>query len=784
MADAQALGFPTTQSLEYAANNGEPATVPVVDIINSRYPQFTWVATTVSVFIALSIVVSFNAVGLGTKHVLDGMAVSGFRAFGKKLGISAQAIHDAVITWGGASHAGNHATQHKATQPISDYGVVAVPTPTAEHAHPHHSHSNVPEATGIRGAFQRSWHSFKRAMYQLKTNKAARGMVASRAAFYIIVFGLVLLIALSNPQGFITVLEVFTSLALNSSGGIFIAVIYFTAVLPKGLGGCGAPEITQASVDAKKAERKEARRASQEAAALAADVDAATAAADRARADSEDSDDFDDEEKLLTLPPLDQVPLRPRTLGLSLFWGRLLSGFSLITFLIAVFYDAYSAVEDQATVVAGIFTLLIAFFCFWSFAIRPYIASLLWFDICKPELREREIDGVLAIDGIYHSSERAVPAGEGGHGTHVGPVAIGIARRASIDVTTPLTGGAAGRRSSQTGAGGVKRTSIVASAGAGEGIMTVGSTLGADAAAGQHPAALGRHTTAGISMKEVVHRIASTHETNADAAEGAEGTSSESAGNYGSTLGLSSANAASPASGSAVSPAGVVIVAHSGGEKVGSPHPHYTQQQGAPSVKATPAPAVVINAMGGAAAAGSATTTINSIPPHPPRKFLSFVWSVISTRNPAEQVIPILGCVGIILLHLEGSISSKGIDATSVLGGVLLVVNHFLLTSAYGGFVPGSYSRKSDESGLFSPNTKRKMKTYSEAPGGVVAFSRFIDAVGLVLIMAAAIISADSNGASSAQGGVGLPIGVAIVMLLLALFRVVMAAASSGRCGR
>lgn len=811
--DASKQGFPASQSLEYAANNGEPATTPVVTIINQQYPQFTWVATTVSIFIAVSIVVSFNAVGLGTRHVLDGMAVSGFRAFGKKMGISAQSIHDAIVTWGGASHAGNHEKQHKNTQPAVDYGVVAVPAPDASHQHAHHAHHGYP-TTGVAGAWHRFIHSANKAWYQLRHNPAARGMVASRGVFYIIVFGLVLLVALLNPQGFITVLEVFTSLALNSSGGIFVAIIYLTAVLPKGLGGCGAPEITQASIDAKRAERKkEARRASQEAAALveatetAARVDAEAATArpsavvrrcSEVSSDSDDdSVDNDDEERLLTLPPLDQVPIRPRVLGLNLFWARLLSGFSLVAFFVAVAYDAYSAVEEKETVVAGIFALLVSLLCFWSFAMRPYLASLLWLDVCfKPELREREIDGVLSIDGVFSGKVRPVGADDGfggGSGKHAGTVAVGIARRASADVTTPLTGG--GRKQQQQGKN--KRGSsdaVGSSAGAGEGIVVTapgaGPTLDAAAVTevGGH---LRRGGTAGISMKEVAHRSKSSEaEGKDDPSEGG------SAADYGSSLGLGSGSGSggAAAGGSAVvSPGGVVVVTHvSGGEKISTGHSpadhhHHHHHQGGKSKGSTQAPAVVINSMQSTSAGGVGSTAINSVvavPPQPPRKFLSFVWTVISTRNPAEQIVPILACIGVVLLHLQGCVDSTVANALSIAGGLLVVVSHFVTTLLFGGSVPGSYSRIADETGFFSPNTKKKLKTFVEAPPLAIGISRLVDAVGCLLILAAGVVAASSSAASSATGGAGLPAGVAVGMLLLAVVRVVMAGASSGLCGR
>ena len=53
--------------------------------------------------------------------------------------------------------------------------------------------------------------------------------VAFRVILYVACFGLIMVVALLNPQSFLLVLEVFTSLALNIEGGAGIAVIYFLA---------------------------------------------------------------------------------------------------------------------------------------------------------------------------------------------------------------------------------------------------------------------------------------------------------------------------------------------------------------------------------------------------------------------------------------------------------------------------------------------------------------------------------------------------------------------------
>jgi hypothetical protein len=48
-------------------------------------------------------------------------------------------------------------------------------------------------------------------------------------SLYIICWGTVLVIAMINPRSFLTILEVFTSLALNLESGVFIAFMLYTS---------------------------------------------------------------------------------------------------------------------------------------------------------------------------------------------------------------------------------------------------------------------------------------------------------------------------------------------------------------------------------------------------------------------------------------------------------------------------------------------------------------------------------------------------------------------------
>jgi amino acid permease len=61
-----------TISLEHAREEGEIATVPLTDIIKKDHSTWTWVSIAVQIFIAVSVTVSFFALGSGLKHILDG----------------------------------------------------------------------------------------------------------------------------------------------------------------------------------------------------------------------------------------------------------------------------------------------------------------------------------------------------------------------------------------------------------------------------------------------------------------------------------------------------------------------------------------------------------------------------------------------------------------------------------------------------------------------------------------------------------------------------------------
>ena len=71
-------------SLAAAAANGEISTVPLIEVIHSSYPQYSWIGTVVGIFVLISVSVSFMALGTGLKHVIDGVVLARTGMYGRR----------------------------------------------------------------------------------------------------------------------------------------------------------------------------------------------------------------------------------------------------------------------------------------------------------------------------------------------------------------------------------------------------------------------------------------------------------------------------------------------------------------------------------------------------------------------------------------------------------------------------------------------------------------------------------------------------------------------------
>ena len=170
-----------------ALETGTITTDVLVAILNRDHPEYGWLAGIVSAFVVFSVTVSFLALGLGMKHVLDGYATSVYNIIIKrrrrKRG-SSSLVAAPAVDGVGDGHADGDGT---------DGAQVDVAR--------HQDHS-----------------------YQLRAlDKTVHGTVYAAA------FGAILILAWSNPESFFTVLERFASLAINFESGIFVIIMYVTA---------------------------------------------------------------------------------------------------------------------------------------------------------------------------------------------------------------------------------------------------------------------------------------------------------------------------------------------------------------------------------------------------------------------------------------------------------------------------------------------------------------------------------------------------------------------------
>jgi len=63
-------------SLTNSLKNGEISTIPLIQIIENNYKEYLWIAYCVTIFILISVSVSYLTLGTGLRHVLDGIANS------------------------------------------------------------------------------------------------------------------------------------------------------------------------------------------------------------------------------------------------------------------------------------------------------------------------------------------------------------------------------------------------------------------------------------------------------------------------------------------------------------------------------------------------------------------------------------------------------------------------------------------------------------------------------------------------------------------------------------
>jgi hypothetical protein len=268
-AQAVAQGLPGDASLERAAALGQISTVAVSSIVDAKFPQFKWVSGGVSVFIALSISVSFVIMGTGLKSVLEGVAMA---KFWTHVGSADEGLHQGMVLGEGdgprsraasavgvPSLAGPASVAAATPQSAARVGAALFATPpsgslaanstAAAASSPGGSSSRLRTAarlvrfanqvmdvygvfsarvlallsTGAAEASRFTYIVLARRVPWIKSEAGRRRLLLGFA------FGLVLLLALLNPGSFLFALEVFTSLALNLSSGTLVALMFSAA---------------------------------------------------------------------------------------------------------------------------------------------------------------------------------------------------------------------------------------------------------------------------------------------------------------------------------------------------------------------------------------------------------------------------------------------------------------------------------------------------------------------------------------------------------------------------
>ncbi|KAG2374259.1 hypothetical protein C9374_010829 [Naegleria lovaniensis] len=146
-------------SLHKSKEKGEISTVPIIEIIKLKYPQYVWLGYFVQFFISLSITVSFCTMSAGAKHMLDGY-VKTFEMAQQRVGSVASRFSEFLYS----------------------------------------------------------------KMTFLK-HKPSRMSLLLKIVLYGATFLPTYVMAQINPRSFLTVMEVFTSMALNLESGFFISLI-------------------------------------------------------------------------------------------------------------------------------------------------------------------------------------------------------------------------------------------------------------------------------------------------------------------------------------------------------------------------------------------------------------------------------------------------------------------------------------------------------------------------------------------------------------------------------
>jgi amino acid permease len=174
-------------SLARSMAMGEISTIPVIKVIEMNYPSYKWVVVFINMFVIISVTVSYLTLGTGLKHMLDGIS-----------------LH---LEQGHQRQDDNVELRGESVEKMNEF------------------HKSEEMLVGKNDEYDAIFRSVGGEEMLGESSTAARKLRRTKYALYLLGFGLILAVALLNPQGFIVLLSVFGSFALNIECGVFVALM-------------------------------------------------------------------------------------------------------------------------------------------------------------------------------------------------------------------------------------------------------------------------------------------------------------------------------------------------------------------------------------------------------------------------------------------------------------------------------------------------------------------------------------------------------------------------------
>ena len=171
-----------------------------------------------SIFIVVSVSVSFVTLGTGLKHVLDGFV------FSSDSGSSARSGGGGG---GGGSSTNNCRNSRKTTtNNTSAFSFVSSPTQCCAKLILNSDRTNATlDDPSLQSCFRSS--CFCCCCCHHDGLRCISSVLSYTVVLYLCGFGLILFVSLINPEGFLIIIEIFGSLALNVECGVFVALMAY-----------------------------------------------------------------------------------------------------------------------------------------------------------------------------------------------------------------------------------------------------------------------------------------------------------------------------------------------------------------------------------------------------------------------------------------------------------------------------------------------------------------------------------------------------------------------------